>query len=61
MNNSDTIMVFILKVIQQLDQTDPQWRSHTVFMLDNAPYHRSAMLLDRLKELKLQVMYLGPY
>ena len=61
MNNSETILVFILKVIRQLDLTDPEWRSHTVFMLDNAPYHRSATLLDRLKELKLQVMYLGPY
>ena len=41
-NNTHTFLLFILKLIQVLDNQHKNWRQHTVLLLDNAPIHRSA-------------------
>jgi transposase len=60
-NNSQTVLLFLLKLAQYLDTSKPGWRSNTVLMMDNAPYHRSIHLQSQLNELKLPIMFLGPY
>lgn len=32
-----------------------------MIMLDNAPYHRSIAVKSKLQELRIPLMYLGPY
>ena len=59
--NSLTFKLYLLRLIQVLTEQDPGWRTKTVLMLDNAPYHRSKLLMNFYKALKLPVMFLGPY
>jgi hypothetical protein len=59
--NSWSFLLFIAKLVEHLNSKDRDWRSHTVVMLDNAPYHRSNFVKEKFSELKLPVMYLGPY
>jgi hypothetical protein len=44
-----------------LDLENPEWRSSTVFLLDNAPYHKGFKLKEKLNELNIPLAYLGPY
>lgn len=60
-NNSEKIWLFMLKLITHLESQDQLWRSKTVLMLDNAPYHRSKWLLKKFEEFKVPIMFLGPY
>jgi hypothetical protein len=39
-NNGSTILLFLFKLIEQLDTEDPDWRDSTIILLDNAPYHK---------------------
>jgi hypothetical protein len=50
-NNSMTFYYFILKLVTHLDNVDWNWRSWTVLLIDNAPYHRSNALLEKFNEL----------
>ena len=45
--NSDTFFSFLLKLIAKLNLLDRNWQNTTVLMLDNAPYHRSKINLER--------------
>jgi len=40
-NNSITLKLFFIKLVQVMNIQNPNWRSHSVIILDNAPYHRS--------------------
>jgi transposase len=59
--NSSTFKLYLLRLVQVLTEKDPSWREKTVLMLDNAPYHRSKVLMNFYKAFKLPVMFLGPY
>ena len=59
--NGDTFFYFLLKLIHLLDTEDLKWREHTVIMLDNAGYHKSQQNMERYREYKVPVMFLGPY
>ena len=39
--DSDVIKLFFFNFAEVLDAEDPEWRSNTVLLLDNAPYHTS--------------------
>ena len=39
--NSWTFLLYIVKLVEHLDSSDPDWRKNTIIMLDNASYHRS--------------------
>jgi hypothetical protein len=60
-NTSATFLLFLFKLCQHLDSKNRYWRDDTVFMFDNAPYHKSKFSLQSFEELRLPVMYLGPY
>jgi hypothetical protein len=50
-----------MKVILRLSFQNDKWRENTVFMLDNASYHRSNKNLERYQKLNIPIMFLGPY
>ena len=60
-NNSNTFMLFLIKLSNYLDSVDPRWRQDTVIMIDNAPYHRSKLMMEKYELLKIPLMFLGPY
>ena len=60
-NNSTTFMLFLIKLSNHLDDTKPNWRQNTIIMVDNAPYHRSKMMMEKYQVLKVPIMFLGPY
>ena len=59
--NSITFLLFIVKLCQHLTAIDKNWRTNTIFMIDNAAYHRAAFTKEKLNALKVPLMYLGPY
>jgi hypothetical protein len=59
--NSWTFLLYIVKLVEHLDSSDPDWRKNTIIMLDNASYHRSTFTKAKLEALKVPIMYMGPY
>ncbi len=59
--NSDTFAWFIVKMVEHLDSADRHWRSNTVFMVDNAQYHRSESMKQIISKLNIPWMFMGPY
>lgn len=59
--NCYTLAHFFIKLIQHLGNIDKGWRQHTILMVDNAPYHRGAIMQRVFEKLDLPIMYLGPY
>jgi hypothetical protein len=43
-NNGSTVLLFLQKLVAQLDLENPEWRASTVLLLDNAPYHKGFKL-----------------
>ena len=60
-NNGDTMIHFLLKLCELLNKESPDWRAKTVLLTDNAPYHRSKAMMDKYRQLKLPMMFFGPY
>ena len=60
-NNSNTFMLFLIKLSNYLDSVNPKWRQNTVIMVDNAPYHRSKLMMEKYELLKVPLMFLGPF
>ncbi len=46
---------------EALDAENPEWRTTTVILLDNASYHKSSVTMPILKQLELPIMYSGSY
>ncbi len=40
---------------------DPEWRTNTICQLDNAQFHKSDWIIDKLVDFQISVMYSGPY
>ena len=59
--NSMTFKLFFKEFSELLDQYRPRWRDNHVIMIDNAPYHCSKETLEYLEELRVPLMFLGPY
>jgi len=58
---ASVIKWFLIKLITHLNSVDKTWRLNTIIMLDNAAYHRSLLKDNWLTELKIPVMFVGPY
>ena len=59
--NSETFSLYLIKVCARLDSLDLHWRKTTVFMIDNAAYHRGVATQKVMDQLMIPVLYLGPY
>lgn len=51
--NSDVIALFLLHLTKKLDEENPGWQEDTVFLLDNATYHKSAETISVMNRLGL--------
>ncbi len=59
--NTHTFGYYLTRLCAHLDHDEPNWRLRTVIMLDNAVFHRTKQTGELIRELKLPVLYLGPY
>ena len=59
--NSQTFLLFLGKLCQQLDSSQRRWRKDSVFLLDNASFHRSETAQEGYRRMGLPIMFLGPY
>jgi hypothetical protein len=48
-------------MVEFFDGQDIYWRRNTVIMVDNAQYHRSDATKKLIVNLKVPLMFLGPY
>lgn len=53
--------IFLRKLVLKLDQEDAEWRSNTVILFDNAPYHTSDNTLKLMQGLEMPILFTGPY
>jgi hypothetical protein len=58
---SKTFCLFLGKLAARLDIEDPQWRSNSIVLIDNAPYHRSKETREFIARAQVPLMFLGPY
>ena len=55
------MIMFLQHLTRQLDREAPGWQDNTTLLLDNAKWHTSAEMKERLAKLNLDIMYTGPY
>jgi hypothetical protein len=44
-----------------MDNKDRNWRKNTLFLLDNASFHKSERAMEGFNGMGLPIMFLGPY
>ena len=59
--NSETFSLFLVKLVEHLDGLEFRWRERSVLILDNASYHPCPPTLRVLEQLRVPVLFLGPY
>ena len=59
--DNNVMLLFILGLVNKLNQETPDWISKSVLLLDNAKYHTSEETRAGLKKLQVPVIYSGPY
>ena len=55
------MLIFLKRLVDQLDLALPDWRDDTVILLDGSTYHTGAKVREYLRKLQLDVIYSGPY
>ena len=55
--DSNTMTVFLHYLTKTLDSEIPDWRDNTIFLLDNASYHRSQETKAIMHKMGLKVIY----
>ena len=53
--------MFLRKFVLKLDREDAEWRSNTVILVDNAPYHTSESTLNLMDGLNIPILFTGPH
>ena len=53
--------IFFRYLTQKLDKDRLNWRSNTVIILDNAPYHNSKASMKLYETLNLPITFTGPH
>ena len=52
--------IFFRDLARKLDSERKDWRTDTIILLDNAPYHTCASVLKVYKELNMPICFSGP-
>jgi len=60
-SNSKTTCRVVEKLVAILDEEDPNWREHSLLMLDGARYHKTAQVKHLLKQYHVPTLYVSPY
>ena len=53
--------IFFRDLVRKLDKERKDWRSNTIIILDNAPYHTCPSIMKLFKELDMPVCFTGPH
>ena len=53
--------LFFRQLVIKLDKERKGWRSDTVIILDNAPYHTGTASMKSYEGLKLPLLFTGPH
>ena len=59
--DSDVFVSFLFYLAATLDRESDDWRDKTMFLLDNASYHKSDQTRAAIKKLGIRVIFSGPY
>ena len=59
--DGDVMLMFISRLAMVLSQEDPEWRKNTIWLLDNAAYHKKEDVRKHLIDLGVKVMFSAPY
>ena len=59
--NSYTFLLFMIKLVEHLNQIDKNWKQNSLIVLDNAQYHRGSVTIEYFENKDIPVLYLGPY
>ena len=59
--DSDVMATFLRKLMEQLDRERPGWQEDTTILLDNAAWHTTPLMKERMARMQLPTMYSGPY
>ena len=46
--DSDVMTLFLKSLMRELDRKDPCWKENTIFLLDNASWHSSEIMMTRM-------------
>jgi transposase len=53
--------MYFSRLIEHLDSQRRQWRKDTIILLDGAPYHTSAAMMEFYQKHCIPVMFTGPH
>ena len=59
--DADVMTTFLRALARQLDAESPGWQENTTILLDNASWHNSPVMKERLARMQLPITYSGPY
>ena len=59
--DSNVILLFLLELVNKLNQETPDWMANSIVLIDNSKYHCSEDTIKGLKKLQIPVIYSGPY
>ena len=60
-SNTSLMELFFSNLILMLDKKDRHWRSRTLLLLDNAPYHSSSNMMAFYARHQLPIIFTGPH
>ena len=60
-SNNKVMEIFLRKLVLKLDHEDANWRTNTVILIDNAPYHTSESTIGLLDGLNIPILFTGPH
>ena len=58
---SEVVCLFVRKLVDALEQEDPNFREKTVLQFDGATYHRSQEVRNFLRNIGVKALISGPY
>jgi transposase len=53
--------IFLHSLAQRLDRERPEWRTDTILLFDNAPYHVCDATLKIFEKLRMPLLFTGPH
>ena len=59
--NSEVFMMYLTWLTRSLDAGDINWRTNSILLLDGATYHMTPETRAHLIQLRVPVMFSGPY
>ena len=59
--DADVMTLFLRRLVRRLDQESPGWQESSYILLDNAAWHSSELMKQRLAKMRLPILNSGPY